>query len=48
MNIRLTPHGEELLRTALDRHPDPSPAEIVEEALAERIARERGYDTTRA
>ena len=40
MNITLTPGGEALLRTALDRHPDQSPAEIVEQALAERKARE--------
>ena len=41
MNITLTPRGEELLRTALNRHPDQSPAEIVEQALSDRIAREQ-------
>jgi hypothetical protein len=41
MNITLTPRGEELLRTALDRHPDRSPADIVEQALADRLAREQ-------
>ncbi len=41
MKITLTPHGEELLRVARERHPDQSPAEILELALAERIAREQ-------
>lgn len=40
MNIELTPQGEALLRSALDRHPNQSPAEIVEQALAERQARQ--------
>lgn len=40
MEIILTPNGEGLLRTALARHPDQSPAEIVEQALAERVERE--------
>ncbi len=40
MEIILTPHGEGLLRAALTRHPGRSPAEIVEQALAERIERE--------
>src|SRR5438128_1578961 len=40
----LTPHGEELLRKALSRHPDQSPAEIVEQALADRVAREQAPD----
>ncbi len=44
MNITLTPHGEELLRKALSRHPDQSPAEIVEQALADRVAREQAPD----
>ncbi len=40
MQVTLTPHGEELLRTALARHPEESPAEILEHALAERVERE--------
>jgi hypothetical protein len=40
MEITLTPNGEGLLRTALARHPDQSPAQIVEQALAERVERE--------
>lgn len=43
MNVTLTTHGEELLRAALDRHPDQSPAEIVEQALAERLADDRQH-----
>ena len=39
MEITLTPHGEELLRSLLTRRPGQSPAEILEEALAG-IARE--------
>jgi hypothetical protein len=34
MQIRLTPHAEELLRSLLARHPECSPAEILEQALA--------------
>jgi hypothetical protein len=30
----LTPHSEELLRSLLARHPERSPAEILEQALA--------------
>jgi hypothetical protein len=37
MQVTLTPHGEELLRSALARNPDQSPAEIVEFALAQRL-----------
>ena len=40
MKITLTAHGEDLLRVARSRHPDQSPTEILEGALAERIARE--------
>jgi hypothetical protein len=40
MEITLTPNGEGLLRVSLARHPDQSPAEIVELALAERVERE--------
>jgi hypothetical protein len=40
MEIILTPHGEGLLRAALVRYPGRSPAEIVEQALAERVERE--------
>jgi len=41
VNITLTPHGEELLRVARERHPDQSPVEILEQALADHIAREQ-------
>jgi hypothetical protein len=40
MQITLTVHGEELLREALARHPGKSPAEILEQALAEHAAQE--------
>jgi hypothetical protein len=33
MNVTLTPHGAELFRVAGDRHPEMSPAEILEVAL---------------
>ena len=40
MNVVLSPHGAELLRAAHGRHPEMSPAEILEEALSERFGRE--------
>jgi hypothetical protein len=40
MQVTLTPHGEELLRQALARNPGSSPQEILEQALAERLAHE--------
>ena len=40
MNVTLTPHGEELLREALARNPGCSPEEILEQALAQRMAHE--------
>ncbi len=40
MQVTLTPHAEELLRQALARNPGRSPEEILEQALAERIAHE--------
>ena len=40
MQITLTAHSEQLLRAALARSPGRSPAEIVEQALAERAERE--------
>jgi hypothetical protein len=40
MDITLTSNGEGLLRASLARHPDQSPAQIVELALAERVERE--------
>jgi hypothetical protein len=40
MQVTLTPHTEELLRDALARHPGQSLAQILEEALAERVTRE--------
>jgi hypothetical protein len=41
MKITLTTRGKELLRAARENHPDQSVAEILEGALAERIAREQ-------
>jgi hypothetical protein len=46
MDVTLTSHGEELLRNALARYPDQSPAQIVEEALAERLEREPPVSVT--
>lgn len=40
MQVPLSPRGEELLRYALSRHPDQSPAQIVEGALVEQAHRE--------
>jgi hypothetical protein len=40
MQVSLTPHAEDLLRDALARHPGQSPAQILEEALAEHVERE--------
>ena len=40
MNVTLSPHGVELLRAAHDRHPELSPAEILEAALAESLESE--------
>jgi hypothetical protein len=40
MQVTLTPHAEELLRNALARHPEQSPAQVLEEALAARLERE--------
>jgi hypothetical protein len=40
MQVTLTPHAEELLRDALARHPGQSPAQILEEVLAERVERQ--------
>lgn len=40
MQVTLTPHAEELLRAALARNPGRSPADILEEALAERVERD--------
>jgi hypothetical protein len=47
MNLILSPHGAELLKAVHDRHPEMSEAAIVEEALAERLGRERGSATPR-
>jgi len=38
--ITLSQHGAELLRTIRYRHPEMSPAEIIEEALSASIGRE--------
>jgi len=40
MNVTLSPHGVELLRAVRDRHPELSPTEILEAALAESLERE--------
>ena len=40
MQVTLSPHGEEVLRAALARHPGQSAAQVIEQALAERVARE--------
>jgi hypothetical protein len=40
MEVNLTPHAEGLQRDALARYPHRSPAQIVEEALAERLQHE--------
>ena len=40
MNVTLSPQGTELLRAAHSRHPELSPAEILEEALADRFGHE--------
>lgn len=40
MQVTLTPHAEQLLRTALAQHPGQSAAELLEQALAERLERE--------
>jgi hypothetical protein len=40
MEIVLTPHGEELLEIALSRSPGQSPAQVIENALAEQVERE--------
>jgi len=40
MNVTLSPHAVELLRSVRDRHPELSPAEILEAALAESLERE--------
>ena len=40
MQVTLNQQAEELLRTALARHPGHSPAEILEQALAEHVERE--------
>jgi hypothetical protein len=41
MTVNLTPHAAELLRSVHERHPELSEAEIVEQALAERLVREQ-------
>ena len=40
MQVTLNPHAEKLLREALARNPGRSPEEILEQALAERVAQE--------
>ncbi len=42
VNLTLSAHRAELLRTMRDRRPDLSAAEIVEEALEEQVVREAG------
>jgi predicted transcriptional regulator len=46
MEITLTPHAEELLRSALARHPGQSPAEVLEQALAESVKRESAVEAS--
>jgi hypothetical protein len=38
MQVNLTPYGEQLLREALAHNPGRSPEEILEQALAQRVA----------
>ncbi len=40
-NVKLSPHGVDLLRSARKRYPGMSPAEILEQALTERFGPER-------
>jgi hypothetical protein len=40
--VTLTPQAEQLLRDALTPNPESSAAEILEQALADRLMRERG------
>jgi hypothetical protein len=40
MTVTLSPHGMELLRAVRNAHPERSVAEILEEALAERLGHE--------
>jgi len=40
MEIVLSGHAEELLRTVQARHPEQSPAELIEQALAGQLERE--------
>lgn len=47
MNLVLSPHGAELLRAMHDRHPEMTDADIVEEALAERLSPEQGSTPSR-
>jgi hypothetical protein len=42
MQVNLTPQAEQLLRDALARNPGSTAAEILEQALAERLMRGRG------
>lgn len=42
MQVTLTPQAQELLRAVQELHPDQSPAEILEQALAESVQRESG------
>lgn len=48
INITLSPHGAEMLRAVRDRHPELTPSEIVEEALAVRFSHEQVAATTRS
>jgi hypothetical protein len=40
MQVTLSQQAEELLRTAVARHPGQTPAQILEQALAEHVERE--------
>jgi hypothetical protein len=46
MEITLTPHAEELLRSVLERHPGQSPEEVLEQALAESVERESAVEAS--
>jgi hypothetical protein len=48
MNVTLSPHGAEMLRAVLARHPELSPSEIVEDALSVRFAGEQATVTLRS
>ncbi len=48
MKLILSPHGAELLQAMHNRHPEMSEADIVEEALAERLGREQESESAKS